>query len=371
MSLLSPGNANRLDTLLGGRHQIVKEIYEQFFKKLTDQGATLAFFCDGPVQDDKFDTWTARQNTKYEENCCLFDHINGNATLNDVISDPSINIKQITTFVGTLRKIARQYGTLKTANHHECDAEVAKYATDNNAMAIFTNDTDFLVFEGNWYLWCTEELNVDDCLTMELSRAALTRHLGLSHKQMALFATMAGNDYVKFDRIKLFLASFGQSNDRFLRLADFIRRMDRLPMHLSDSDVANLSCRLFGDKEPENIILIRKSIKSYDLNFEMCHPNDSNELLRRCVEHTTIYTCLADLTMTITLQYFDLREPNFMPYLDLVLPIYRRQYGVLLNHQRPVGGGGGKLTRKFRSKVSHDESVKALDVEPDYPNCKL
>lgn len=359
--MLTVGNLNNRDTLLGGRHQIIRDLYEQFFKKLTGHGATLAFFCDGAIQNDKVDTWITRQIIKQQQHCDMFDQINGDASLEDVVSNPSLNIR-MTTFLPMICNIARHYGTLKTTHHHECDVEVVQFANANNALAIFSSDTDFLVFKGNWRLWCTKDLNVEDCLTKELSRTALTRYLELSQKQMALFATMAGNDFIQFDHIQGFLTSLGRYKERFLRLADFIRRMDVA------NDVANLSFILFQNSQPENTALIRKSIQFYESDFELCQPNKSNELLRRCENFKTIYICLAGLTTDIHLTFFDVREPGFMSYSDLVLPIYRRQYGVLLKHQRPAGGD--KLTRKFRTLAANNRSMLEYDVEPDYPQCE-
>lgn len=366
MAMVSLGNLNKSEILLGGRHQIIKEVYENFFQKLVDCGATLEFFCDGPVQDDKFNVWEKRQNTKYNDTVQIFDAINCGAPIQNVISDQSLNILQITTFCSLLRKIAKRFGTLKTSNHHECDAELAQYATASNALAIFTNDTDFMIFEGNWRFWCVDNLNVELLQCMELSRTSLIKHLGLSYKQMALFATLAGNDFVQYDRIKIFLANFGSYNLQFKNLAAFIRKMDKLPLNLSESDLYDLAKRLFYDPSIVNMELIRKSIKSYDLNFEITHPNESDELLRKCSDNTMIYSCLTNMPNTITLSYFDLREPGFMTYIDIVLPIYLRQYGVLLKHQQHTNP-----TRIFKMKRLHNDTVGTFALVPEYPKSKL
>lgn len=366
MALLATGNAKTMDTLLGGRHQIIKEVYERFFQKLKDNGATLAFFSDGPIQEEKFNAWILRQNQRYLNTCQLFDEINCNSSIEDVCNDQFFQIPQIATFVDQLHDITRKVGTLKIADHHECDAELAQYATVNNALAVLTNDTDFLIFEGNWRLWCTDVLSIKSFTTMELSRSALIRHLGLTYEQMPLFATLAGNDFVAFDRIKAFLGSLGRNNYPFLNLAQFIGKMKKMPSNLNDDDLADLSALIFRNRDLANIALIKKSINSYDLNVEMSQPNDSDELLRRCAGMHTIYDCLANLTTTLSMPYFDLREPDFMPYFDLLAPIYRRQYGILLQHQRHM-----TPTRKCQSKASHDAPIQVFTLTPDYPERKF
>lgn len=366
MAICSLGNLNKTDTLLGGRHQIIIETYKNFFQKLVHHGAKLDFFCDGAVQTDKYDVWDERQNQKYDDSIKIFDAINIGTPISHVINDQSLSISQITTFVKLLMETAKQFGSLKTTNHHECDAELAQYATLNNAMAIVTNDTDFMVFEGNWHLWCVNDLNVELCQCMELNRRALISHLGLSYKQMALFATLSGNDYVRYDRIKHFLSNFGSKFTQFYNLANFIRKMNKQPLNLNDSELSDLAKRLFYDESIENIELIKKSIKSYDLHFEVSHPNESDELLRKSYPHTAIYICLANIPDTMTIGYFDLREPGFIPYVDIVLPIFLRQYGVLLKHKEHTNP-----IRTIRMKRYHHELFGTYNVVPEYPNSNL
>lgn len=90
------------------------------------------------------------------------------ARLVEMISNPASHVSQITTFITLLRNIATRYGSLKTAVHHKCDAEIAQFASKINVLAIFTNDTHFLVFEGNWHVWFAGELKINYCLSMEL-----------------------------------------------------------------------------------------------------------------------------------------------------------------------------------------------------------
>lgn len=167
---------------------------EDLYKKLIAAGAKLVFFTDSTVLDHKFETWAIRRNTEFE---------NIRENLDEVYTgkyDYNMSVDSIT-LQTNWEIIASKYGELNHSIDNECDLELAAYATKNDVLAVLADDTDFLIFEGQWRYWSTKEINDETLMTKEFNKIALRNHLNLTEKQMPLLATLNGNDIIKSDRL--------------------------------------------------------------------------------------------------------------------------------------------------------------------------
>jgi hypothetical protein len=81
--------------------------------------------------------------------------------------------------------------------------ETAAFATKNNALAVIADDSDYLIYKGNWRYWSARQLDLNDLSTMEYDRRALWDCLNLSEDQMKIFATIAGNDIIKYNEVQV------------------------------------------------------------------------------------------------------------------------------------------------------------------------
>lgn len=184
-SLSGPTN----EQIYGCRNQFAESHADQFCDRMIEAGARLVFFIDGMLQVEKYRHWIQRQEKVYVE--CL-----------KKVEDSSRGFKQRSiggnvtkhAFISALVAAARNKGTLKTSYDVECDREMAAYARKHNALAIITGDSDFLIFEGNFRIWSSLDLNLRHMNTKEWNRGKLLSALGLSQKQMPFFAAIAGND---------------------------------------------------------------------------------------------------------------------------------------------------------------------------------
>lgn len=121
--------------LCGHRYWQVTRPLDAFLRQLTESGVKLVFFMDGPVQQLKIETWTRRQMDAYERICDLSDAMNGGESLANIVRSPIGAYRQLPElFVG--EKLCRQYGELIMSVDRECDLELAKYATEHNAIAV-------------------------------------------------------------------------------------------------------------------------------------------------------------------------------------------------------------------------------------------
>lgn len=186
--------------MCGLRSDVYCRRVRAFFQRLIDAGAQLVFFTDGPVQNDKQPTWMRRQNVKYDDHLAVIDKLDKHVPLRDLVNLP---LPTTTMVSSLLRAVAKEFGPLTSSIHNECDLELAAYATKNNAYAIMADDSDFLIYPGNWRYWSIKHIDDEHFTTLAYNRVALRAHLGLSSAQMPLFAALGGNDIVQFEDIKV------------------------------------------------------------------------------------------------------------------------------------------------------------------------
>lgn len=242
----------------------------------------------------------------------------------------------------------------------ECDTELARYATINNAVAIIADDTDFLIYEGNWKYWSARNLKFNELSTMEYSRSALRATLGLAPKQLPTFATLAGNDIIRQEHIQPFHRRLRLTpRNRFHKLAQFVRSN---PVDIKDA--TSLSYVIFGSTENHFVNLVQESISTYDINYETT--NEIDLLVEKSAYDTCFYTFLNGLPYNITLMFFDMRRKDFLSYYDIVMPIVKRQIGFIRQHKNE-----SDYKQVIITKIDHNQSYKEFRITPEYPTIVL
>jgi hypothetical protein len=202
MSFLTVHSRNEIEGIFGGRYQVYEKLYHTLFQRLLASGAELVFFVDGPVQEAKDQVWLDRQNEKYHNCIGILEQIAAKKPAEKIISE-SRNIPNIHLFLSELESICKLYGRVYVSYYHECDLEIAAFATMNNALAVIADDSDYLIYKGNWRYWSARQLDLNDLSTMEYDRRALWDCLNLSEDQMKIFATIAGNDIIKYNEVQV------------------------------------------------------------------------------------------------------------------------------------------------------------------------
>ncbi|XP_037034443.1 uncharacterized protein LOC119073234 [Bradysia coprophila] len=359
MALLNITLQSNIDVVQGGRHHIVLSKYEDFFRKLKqNHQAELVFFCDGRVQQNKNDIWIERQNEKYAKTIRIFDKIEeSNGSLKFINTLKSEDFPGLTTTIHGLVNVCRKHGEFKLAMNVECDTELSRFATLNNAVAVIADDTDFLIYEGNWKYWSARNLNLVQFTTMEYCRSALRIALGLAPKQLPIFATLAGNDIIRQDHVQPFHRRLRLNrHNRFDKLAQFVRS--------NKTDVANISQAIFGSTKDQFVNLVQESVGTYNINYETTVVHDL--LTQKSAYETSFYTFLNGLPYNITLMFSDLRRRDFLSYYEILMPIVKRQIGFVRQH---------KNSKDYRqvivTKIDHNQSYKEFLIAPDYPKLEL
>jgi hypothetical protein len=220
------------------------------------------------VTNDKLDHWMKSNHEKYIEAMQVMDMINEGEKLKEICGKFR-EIQRSTSHLKIVEETAKKYGKLIKTITQECDTEIAKYASEKRAFAVLAEDSDFLIFKGDWKYFSLHDLDIFRLTTKEFNKKALWNHLGLENfYQMAMLATMAGNDLMEFDEVKRFhsrlLRNLGWSysvDNKFKAIADFVwnyleGRNSRMIVDVMASEI--------NWKEKERLKpLIRKSIEMY------------------------------------------------------------------------------------------------------------
>ena len=268
MGLNSILNRNKIEILCGGRRNMYEVMLDDLFLKLKEAGAELVFFGDGAVPTVKYDTYCERQNAKYMDSLTLHDFIYDGCSIREILGkDESRRGELISqmSFEETLEKSARKHGTLTTTFNVECDTEMAEYASRTPAvLAILADDTDFLIYAGNWRYFSIRNLDCDTLMTKEYSRLALRKLLLLTNKQLIVFSTLSGNDVLKYDDVKQFhrRINYQNTNHKFVNIANFI--INSLPTKYDDV-IYEIGKQVLYDTSDEALNHIHKSLSFYSI----------------------------------------------------------------------------------------------------------
>lgn len=374
MSLYRPVSEMDFPGLLcGGRYNHVTYLLEQFFGKLKNLGAKLVFFMDGPVQDTKYDTWFQRQDDKYNKMLQIINAVDRGHDLAQIVNRLERIIPNCTLF--PVMRVAKKYGETRISVIKECDQELATYAKQVGALAIISNDTDFMIYEGFWQYWSAKDLNFETLNTMGYNRLALVKNLGLSFKQMRLLATLGGNDIIKYEEVQHFHSTLGHPKQKFPRLAKFVR--DQSPpkrLLLQDDVLCRLLSRVFGTTAVQGDLKERfkASLNFYDTDYEAQHDNvattSSDPVIDVLIKmnNTFFYQMWINKPVNVTAYFLDMRKGEFgEQYPNLVIPIVMRQAGIILYHKQMLPDCS---KRTIVLKMSHEAEHSFQEFPVQFPS---
>lgn len=335
------------------------EVLDKLFADITSLNVDLVFYLDGAIQDTKFATWAKRQNMKYLSNLDIMDQIYDEIPLRDIVRKYG-SLVYTNTMLSAIEASCKKFGQLYYAVDKECDFEIGQFAYGNpQVLAIFSNDTDFLIFPGNFRYFSTKDLNFSSLKTKEFDRKLFHDHLQLTNFQRAIFATIAGNDIVPVRDLQNFHVHFGFTNKKKIpAIANYIK-LNFSNMKILSLVVNFVAKDIYGNGYEKFVHKITNSIKSYQVEkCEQIPENPTKIFLRQ--HHIFTYNVLNELPMNFSLVFVDLRQNDWPTYHELTVPMFQRQAGVALAHS--------KVTRvKIYTKLSHIKKYSKLVLPPTLP----
>lgn len=294
---------------------------------------------------------------KYSGSLKIIQKIEQGIALNEIARTykPYVN-----TVLNVIEAVAIKYGTLKYAVHHECDQEIAQFAQQQwRVLAVFSDDTDMLIFGGRWRYFSMKRLNPNTYRTKEYNRQALRAVINLSDFQMSIWATCLGNDIVTHSSIKHSHNQF--KNDKFLEIAEMVRAKTLANKNYDDL-LQCLTICLFGFDDDVGRDLINSSINSYSIfkrnDEEIEGPFDY------LLKYHKLFTrnVLSNAPFNFSVVFYDLKTYNAPSYFDIALPMFQRQAGIVFK-QAQIEGFNLKVYSKQFSTSNHE----SFDVPPIFP----
>lgn len=364
LSLTNCVARDQADAICGGRHQNVMKFWTDMLEEFRRLGCLLVFFSDLNIQKGKIEEWMNRrqQDAKIYDN--LYRSIESGKTLQQFQSDGQDKKALNSTFYG-LTVIANKYGEFRYATESECDVEIVRYANENNALAIISSDTDFLIYEGSWRCWQSGDLELSPLRTIEFDRKEFLSLHNLNRRQASLFATLLGNDFTKCyfeSHLNGFFKSMGDMYSKFHNVANFVHKFNC--DNLSGDDIKRIAERVFKNSSNEMMSLIRKSIDSYKTDQSLIATDDSIEenLLKTSMYRP--YMAIKSHVQGITTPFYDMKDCGQRISLpELIADWIRRKKAIIFRRtphnftiiMRKIAGG------KF---AAYKETISV------HPDCK-
>lgn len=338
--------ANVVELNLGGRQHIYMRNFERFLKKLQNSGATLVFICDGQLQSDRNDEWCRRRDAEFQDAMKL---INEHS-----IGDRKFKRFGCKTIVKSLLKMVKDkdLGKVIISTQVDCDKAIAKYAVSHKALAVVANDSDFIIFEGDFQWWSATSIQMYRMTANRFERNQLRHMLGLTSEQLKYLATIAGNDHTKHNK-----------RCDFMKVSDFCRSIDTKQsddfVHRKIQNYMDNDCAIKID-----IDSIVTSIKSYDIDFEIEKP--CNAMDKYCSANVLMFAFINEKVFQYEANFLDYKDRNnHQLFLETLLDVLRKLGGILLkneSHRNPL--------LKIVTKYSLYENYMLKEHTPIFPQGK-
>ncbi|XP_055306558.1 uncharacterized protein LOC129570859 [Sitodiplosis mosellana] len=353
------------DTICSGRHQITIKAWTELLDALKATGCLLVFFADLTLQDGKSDTWLSRRNEKFDLYTSLYELIDAGVGVETIVATVQER-KGLTTKFHGMELVAQTYGDFHHSIKYECDLEIAQYAKNHDVLAVMTNDTDFLIFDGPWKLWSSNDIEITaskQVKTVEYNRKALAKICSLSQRQLPILATLLGNDFTNeyYDQLNSFHRTLGPMRNKFKNVANYVRGFGS--GQLSDAHITQIKQKIFGYGNDAKQQLIRQSIESYSTDFPVATVDDPIEKQLLTTSMYRPYMTMMSTNQGITMPFYDMRGCATGANFPLLLADWlKRKIGVI--RQR---NDDKEFSFTLLMKKAIDVFYKAYTETPIYP----
>lgn len=366
-----------------GRNNIMLKELEDFFMKICSSGAKLEFFervydrklsleCENPEDKHRF---------YYTRSVIDFDNFKENQ-------------KGFSLLGFDIEHIAKKWGEVKYC-YIKRYAEVLNYLKKNkNVLAILAKDANFLMSDlGSTQYWsCGSLRNLNTFMVNKLSDSALHQYLGMSQEQKNLFEFLVvlNQDNFRDERLPFFsyenfvkLGYFNYPREQKWKLSDSNMAIALIASYVQRNSSTNECGENFLKKALKDIFYITeqdeeiqlKILKEFqdiskDDSFDEEEPEDLELFHEDAKNYQLIYNILFNKAILFPpedLMCMDLvsRNDNNKSYIEMILPLYKRMMGILLQHRADE-----TIKCELHKCRTHDEYFSRQYETPIYPESK-
>uniref|UniRef100_A0A6M2DJN7 Putative constitutive coactivator n=1 Tax=Xenopsylla cheopis TaxID=163159 RepID=A0A6M2DJN7_XENCH len=333
------GKPNKKKFLTGGQFKLYKKNVDKFVDFFQELDVKIVAFFDGCKIDRMQDRWIQKKRYYIQNSYELLDAIDHNEVNNNRTQLPC----NISNFIQSCLKKKCE---VIFSTFEESDSEIITYAKKHDALAVFSQDADFVIAQADFMYWSYKDIDYESQTTYVYDRKMLARALGLNVEQLPLLRTMIGNDYVLEPKLQTWFKKLGirqykdLSFDRHQKIVKVARQIKNCNNTIDS--YRHLSSRAFGTYDDYDIIKI--SVESYmgigrDKTTSLSEDFQWNALLMKAVElmqgprylvNGVIFDILHKQTFEMNMIYEDFRKPDIPASGLLWRPIRAHIYGILL-----------------------------------------
>lgn len=349
---------NYIDYFYGGRHNVYLDIIDGFFQKLHEAGAHIILFKDGrmPVDLTKIDFKIERKNEDYQLYHDGLMAIDQSLTPIGVLKRQKRSMKSV---ASSVLRIGEKWGAdIIISNGFDCDYGIAQYAVKYNALAIFTTDSDFLVYSGNFQYWHGLEINFDEMTINRFNRQNIRIFFNLTPLEMRIFSCLLGNDYFN----NRWMTNFGSRSERFKKFAMFIRgfNIGHNEYELTDSILIQICRQVYRDASLFRSM--KHAVEVYSAKSDITSLIPTDEFLKYCSSNIFMDAVLSKSIANSDALLIDLNTSNGKHFMSHFLIVCKRLAGILLR----FSSSSDKTFLMF-TKTQYARSYELKKIEPIIP----
>ncbi len=184
------------DVLLGNRYKIIFQFFSEFLQKLKQQGVKLIF----PIAIDNEIKGRTKKFHGYRDGVEFIDQIEKDNNLEALCEffrkglTDEFKAPHDPVFWDLLQEAAADYGEIIMfcVPEHHTTVFYRMLAKDLNAFAVMAFESNYIVAEGSWKYWASNELDIKTMTIVEFDKQAVLDHLGLNFQHIPLFQAMSG-----------------------------------------------------------------------------------------------------------------------------------------------------------------------------------
>lgn len=369
-----------MNMALGGTFPLYNRKLVDFMRNLIQSGAKLVCFMPGKIVN--VDDATRVHFNYYQKNAEYLKYVDILDRIEQISSIADLenlftrahqriefkNFPMVKAYEFNLERMTRTKSEFFVNNDHHSQ-RIGRYANDyaNEVLAIITNDTDFMAYNGTFQIWVANGINLNEMSGQRYNKATLYDKLELNGvHQVQLLGALCGSNHLPSDVLSHFhgkLAAEDPTKIGKIRLVSaYVKRQ---PYTVVDNeakfDLGQICRDVFGGRyTPEQRHSIGKSLKYYRLDFSDDNSADSSFLIGHNAFLYTLAT--SDVFHVLDIEFLDFRHYDSKNYADLVIPILMKMCGILLKDhtERPV-------VRKICIKQAHDSSFMVVEKAIIYP----
>lgn len=369
---------DEVGSILGGCYDFYNHLLRKLCKNLEQIGVQLVFFMVGRRYTDELALFVPKAEFRHNNSMDILNK------MRDQIDIKSLTTKQLLqccardshAFSYNFPRLLRCFGDFHVT-YVEHNREIAQYLNDNSnqVLALISNDTDFLAFEGDFELWLMADIFVRNMTCHKVEKEELYTRLGFDYgaHQMKLLSALSGTDFLPMEMVINFIKELDNNrqdplkNGKIWAISEYVRRQS------TQFDLDKISNDVFGaGYTPLQRNAIAKGLAIYNMNFDedelrFQKKYIENEFLSFCKERDPFMFKLAtdDVYVVKDYSFIDYENYRSKTYSELIIPILMKICGILFqnDHDR-------RDSRMIFMKHAHDEPFKNTEEIIIYPPSK-